>query len=143
MIFVALVAAAWGLERAASLSYDGPPALVWLGWALGVAAVGLIAWSAVAMQRAATNILPHRAADSLVTTGPFALSRNPIYLGTTTLLLAAGLVRQEPWLIGAAALDAVLVTKLAIQREEAHLAAKFGAAWEAYKARTGRWIGPV
>jgi len=143
MIFIALAVAAGASERAVPLSYDGPAALVWLGWALGGAGFALIAWSAITMSRASTNILPHRAAESLVTAGPFALSRNPIYLGTTTLLLAAALVRQEPWFLAAAALDAVLVTQLAIKREEAHLAARFGEAWDAYRARTGRWIGPV
>ncbi|MDX1717154.1 MAG: methyltransferase, partial [Anderseniella sp.] len=39
------------------------------------------------MFSARTNILPHRAADRLVTHGPFALTRNPIYVGNTIAML--------------------------------------------------------
>jgi protein-S-isoprenylcysteine O-methyltransferase Ste14 len=93
------------------------------------------------MSRQHANILPHRAATALVTSGPFALSRNPIYLGNTIAMAGAGLAFANPWFLPAALLAAVAVTRLAIRREEAHLAARFGAAWDAYSQRTARWFG--
>jgi len=93
------------------------------------------------MRRHKANILPHRAATALVTTGPFAISRNPIYLGNTTLLIGAALVLGNAWFLLAAIVAAWLVGILAIRREEAHLAAMFGDAWQAYAARTHRWLG--
>ncbi|MCR9218774.1 MAG: isoprenylcysteine carboxylmethyltransferase family protein [Alphaproteobacteria bacterium] len=142
MIFVGVCAFALLLEALAPLRYDGPAWLTQAGWALGAAAFALIGWSAWTMRRFKTNILPHRAADRIVRSGPFAFSRNPIYLGTTTLLVAAALVRAEPWFLFAAALDAVLVARLAIRREEEHLAARFPEEWPAYRSAVPRWIGP-
>ncbi|HEX2943806.1 MAG TPA: hypothetical protein VHO91_22305, partial [Rhodopila sp.] len=49
--------------------------------ALAIAAgIGLDGAAMLTMHRQRANILPHRAATALVTTGPFAISRNPIYL---------------------------------------------------------------
>lgn len=93
------------------------------------------------MTRHKANILPHRAATALVTSGPFALTRNPIYLGNTIALTGAGLAFANPWFVPAALAAATAVTRLGIVREEAHLAARFGAEWQAYARRTPRWLG--
>lgn len=92
------------------------------------------------MARAHTNILPHRPAGALLTSGPFRLSRNPIYAGNTIALAAMGLAFSNLWFTAAAAVMALLLYRLAIRREEAHLAARFGTAWEEYAARTPRWL---
>jgi protein-S-isoprenylcysteine O-methyltransferase Ste14 len=92
------------------------------------------------MHRHRANILPHRAATALVTSGPFALSRNPIYLGNTLLMTGAALLFGSLWLLAAALAAAVLVWALAIRREEVHLAAQFGDAWTEYTQRTRRWF---
>ena len=77
---------------------------------------------------------------ALITDGPFAQSRNPIYVGNTLLVAGAGLLFGVAWLIPAALAGAVLTQKLAIEREERHLAPRFGPAWEDYRARTPRWL---
>jgi len=112
-----------------------------LGVGLIAAGIALDLWAMFTMWRRRANILPHQAATALVTSGPFAWSRNPIYLGNTTLLVGAGLAFAMPWFLPAAMAAAVAVTHLAIVREEAHLNARFGAAWRDYAARTGRWLG--
>ncbi len=109
-------------------------ALLLLGLALDFSAMFVMA-------RHRANILPHRPATALVTTGPFRWSRNPIYLGNTLALCGAGLAFANPWFLAAAFAAALAVTPLAIQREEAHLARRFGADWDAYRARTARWLG--
>ena len=112
-----------------------------IGWALLLSGLGLDLAAMIVMTRHRANILPHRSATALVTTGPFAWSRNPIYLGNTIALCGAGLAFANPWFLLTALLAAFAVTRLAIQREEAHLARRFGAAWDAYRRRTGRWLG--
>ncbi|MCZ8146381.1 MAG: isoprenylcysteine carboxylmethyltransferase family protein [Roseomonas sp.] len=116
---------------------------VWavLGWVLLLAGLALDIAAMATMSRQRANILPHRAATALVTTGPFAWSRNPIYLGNTIAMTGAALAFANPWFLPAALLAAGAVTHLAIRREAAHLAARFGAAWEAYSQRTARWFG--
>lgn len=133
------------LDRAAPLpaSWVGAqwPAVRFLGDALLLAGVALDLWAMATMWRGKANILPHRAATALVTHGPFALSRNPIYLGNTCLLLGAGLAFGIAWFIPAAVIAAGLTSRLAIAREEAHLNARFGRAWREYRLRVNRWVG--
>ena len=111
-----------------------------IGGAAIAAGLGLDVWAMRTMQRRRANILPHRAATALVTTGPFALSRNPIYLANTLLLAGAGLAFANAWLLLGALAQAWMVSHLAIRREEAHLAIRFGGAWHAYAAKVPRWL---
>ena len=116
------------------------PAVRAIGVVPVLSGLGLDVYAMFEMRRLRANILPHRAATALVTTGPFALSRNPIHLGNTMLVAGAALVFSNPWFLAAAVIVAVLVEVLAIRREEKHLAARFGNAWRAYMKRTPRWI---
>lgn len=117
------------------------PGLTGIGWALVLIGLGFDFTAMFTMQRRRANILPHRSATALVTSGPFAWSRNPIYLGNTIAMIGIGLAFGNPWFIPAAMLAAAVVVPLAIRREEEHLAAQFGEAWEAYRQQTNRWIG--
>jgi protein-S-isoprenylcysteine O-methyltransferase Ste14 len=141
IVFGSAAVAAWLAGRALPLPWPALPALAMLGWAMIAAGLALDLWAMAVMWRQQANILPHRAATALVTAGPFAWSRNPIYLGNTLLLSGCGLAFGNAWLLLAAAAAAVAVTVLAIRREEAHLAARFGDAWTTYAARTARWFG--
>jgi len=85
-------------------------------------------------------VLPHRGSDALVTSGPFARFRNPIYLGDTMVLLGLAELTKNVWLVAGAAGFVALVTWLAILPEERHLEARFGEAYRAYKAGSRRWL---
>lgn len=111
-----------------------------LGLVAALAALALDISAALAFRRHRTTIMPNRPATALVTGGPFALSRNPIYVANTLLVGGLGLVFGIAWLVIAALLGALLTQKLAIEREERHLAARFGADWQAYAAQTPRWL---
>jgi protein-S-isoprenylcysteine O-methyltransferase Ste14 len=111
------------------------------GTVILLAGIGMDLAAMREMRRHRANILPHRAATALVTSGPFALSRNPIYLGNTLVMIGAALLFASLWLLLAAAAAALAVWALAIRREEAHLAAQFGGAWTDYTKRTPRWLG--
>jgi protein-S-isoprenylcysteine O-methyltransferase Ste14 len=71
----------------------------------------------------------------LVTTGPYARVRHPIYSGLLALLLATGLANATPSETGVAALVYVAGTLLRIRREEGLLRAAFGPEYEAYAKR--------
>ncbi|MGQ7791616.1 methyltransferase family protein [Faunimonas sp. B44] len=91
-------------------------------------------------RRHGTTLLPHKGADALVTEGPFAWSRNPIYVGNLLLIGGVGLAAGELWHLILVPVAAALIDRLAIEREEAHLAAKFGQAWRDYERRVRRWV---
>jgi protein-S-isoprenylcysteine O-methyltransferase Ste14 len=111
-----------------------------VGWMLVIGALGFMLWAFLAFRHHRTTILPHRGADSLITAGPFAVSRNPIYLAEAVLLAGLALVNGAIWYLVVIPPFMLAVTRLAIVREEAHLEARFGAAWRDYAARVRRWI---
>ena len=111
-----------------------------LGCALAGAGILLGLPAARLFQRAKTTIRPFEASSALVTTGPFRLTRNPIYLGFVLILLglAIFLGSLSPYL--AVVAFAILIDRRFIRVEEQMLEAKFGPAFLDFKARTRRWL---
>ena len=142
MIFASAVAAAVILGYVYPLGGVLPTgtAVRSIGALLLLAGIGFDVAAMREMRRHRANILPHRAATALVTSGPFALSRNPIYLGNMLVLTGAALLFGSLWLLLGAAAAGVAVTVLAIRREGAHLAAQFGDGWSEYARHTPRWM---
>ncbi len=142
VIFVAVFLAAWLMTRALPLALPGmnDPTQRVIGIGFGAIGLGLIAWAVFALMSHGTTVMPDRASTALVTSGPYALLRNPIYLGELLILLSLAEISESTWFLAAAAAFAALVTPLQIVPEERHLEARFGEAYLSYKARTRRWI---
>lgn len=111
-----------------------------LGAALIVTAVSLLVWGVRVMRLAGTSEKTSRPTTALVTTGPFRLSRNPLYISLTLCYVGVALTAQSLWSL--LLLPAVLVVMQGgvIYREERYLERKFGADYVRYKARVRRWI---
>jgi protein-S-isoprenylcysteine O-methyltransferase Ste14 len=127
------------------LSLVSPPVFGALGTLFGFWLVGLgllvTLMAAAQMALARTTVIPRRDPSSLVTSGLFAWSRNPIYLSDLMILLGAIL-----WLDAILALPLVagfawLIQTRFILDEEARLTAAFGPEFDLWAARTRRWIG--
>ncbi len=118
-----------------------PPELAHVAGALLVS-LGLAndIWCALTLRRHKTTILPHRPVSTLVTSGPFRYSRNPIYVSELALTFGVGLLLRSPWMILLTPLLFFALIKLAIEPEERHLEKKFGAEFQQYVARTPRWL---
>lgn len=112
----------------------------WAGVALAVAGVALMLAAAWRMAAHRTTLLPHLNPSALVTDGPFALTRNPIYLGDALILLGAILGWGALWALPLLPAFVWIVTRRFILPEEARLRAAFGEAFESWAARTPRWI---
>ncbi len=112
----------------------------WLGGGLALGGLGLAGWAVRTMYQAGTHPEPYRPATELVTTGPFRLCRNPIYLGFTLTYLGLALLLDALWCL--LLLPAVLVVMVhgVIAREEAYLERRFGQRYRAYRARVRRWL---
>lgn len=93
-----------------------------------------------AFQQAGTTVKPLEASSALITTGPFRLSRNPMYLGFGLVLLGVALMMGSltPFLV--IPLFVLLIDRLFIRVEEGMLAERFGQNWLAYKAGVRRWL---
>ncbi len=92
------------------------------------------------MRRVSTNIQPTRGADHLVTSGPFAITRNPIYLGNTAVVLGLAPMFSNAWFVVSAIAAAIATQVLQIRREESHLEVRFGKRWRDYRKKVRRWI---
>ena len=111
-----------------------------IGGVMAAGAVLLFAFSLRSLMRARTTVMPTRPADHLVTSGPFAVSRNPIYLADTMLVIAIGLIAGSVWFPILAIIAAMVTTRLAILPEESSLAAHFGKKYRDYAGKVRRWI---
>lgn len=139
LIFLGSLALGYGLHALAPLALPLPILFKAAGaLALG-AGLALILWASSTLSRAGTAILPHHAARRLVTAGPFAWSRNPIYLGEALIIAGFGGVEGALGYLVAAAVFVLAMTQFAVVREEAHLAVRFGQQWEDYAGRVRRW----
>lgn len=110
------------------------------GIILVLVAVAMIALAFQALKRASTTVRPDRPAEHLVTDGPFALTRNPLYLADTIALIGIGLIAGSAWFLILAIIAAFATQKLAIEREERHLDTRFGKKYRDYCRRVRRWI---
>ena len=82
---------------------------------------------------------PERA-SALVTTGVFGVTRNPMYLGMTAVLLGLGVWTGNAAALVPALLFVPFITAVQIRAEEAAMRRLFGPAFDAYAARTPRWL---
>ena len=125
---------------AISIPFPEGPVFRSIGVLLLIAVVAIDIWSISTLRAAHTTVMPNRKSTNLVTTGPFSLSRNPIYVGNVLLLLALALILANAWFVLFAAITAIAIQKFAIEREELHLLAVFGAEYESYCRRVRRWL---
>lgn len=141
---VAAIAAAlmWGIAAALpSLRVDVPHA----GLIAGIcAALGVLIGGAglITLRRARTthNPLHPEAATSLVTTGVYRWTRNPMYLGSLPLLAGWAVYLQHAGALLAVPLFMLYLIRFQIIPEERALAAKFGGQFDAYRQRVRRWL---
>lgn len=139
--FAAAIVGGWWLDRAGwPLALGSGEALRWLGWLLVAVALLIFGWSLLTLRRHRTTVNPYRGATALCTDGPFALSRNPIYLADWFVLAGASLILASAWPLVFAPLVWALVRYGVIRHEEAHLEARFGEAYRSYKLRVRRWL---
>ncbi|MBX3015861.1 MAG: isoprenylcysteine carboxylmethyltransferase family protein [Caldilineaceae bacterium] len=99
----------------------------------------VLARRALARQGQPTD--PGQPTSELVTTGVFAISRNPLYLGGSVVLAGIAFAINWPW--GLIFLLPALVAchYLLIAPEERYLAAKFGGHYKHYATSVRRWLG--
>lgn len=132
------LALTWGIGALWPL---GIPYGSWLGGALALAGLALMIAAALRMAARRTTIIPHLKPSALVTDGPFALTRNPIYLGDALVLLGVMLWGQALLALPLLPAFVWIITRRFILPEEGRLRAAFGAEFDTWAARTPRWIG--
>jgi protein-S-isoprenylcysteine O-methyltransferase Ste14 len=128
------------LERVFPMNLLAGRSIVLAGRILVAAAVLLAVWAISTFRRAGTSPKPTAPTTSLVATGPYRFSRNPMYVSLTLLYVGISLWARAAWPLFF--LPSVLLTIQigVVDREERYLEAKFGEEYGRFKARVGRWI---
>jgi protein-S-isoprenylcysteine O-methyltransferase Ste14 len=111
-----------------------------LGAIFFVLAIGLVAWAWVSLARHHTDVRPWKPTTAIVRSGPYALTRNPIYLGFALFQLGAGLW-YDALAVVLMTIPAIAATNAwIIAREESYLDRKFGESYASYLKDVRRWL---
>jgi protein-S-isoprenylcysteine O-methyltransferase Ste14 len=110
--------------------------------ALFVAAALLGPLAVMAFGRASTTVNPIRIenASTLVTSGIYRVSRNPMYASLATFLVMLAMLLSNLWLLFGPLFFIVFTTRFQIIPEERVMLAKFGDAFLQYRQNVRRWL---
>jgi protein-S-isoprenylcysteine O-methyltransferase Ste14 len=112
----------------------------WLGGMMFALALVLFAWAIATMTRAGSNVPTSLPTTTIVETGPYRFTRNPIYLGMFLGLVGLAIAFDSLWLLATLVPFAFLIRYGVVAREEAYLERKFGDVYSHYRARVRRWL---
>lgn len=112
----------------------------WLGWSLIVVAIVLGLTSLCLFWLLRTTVIPQGRPAQLVTGGPFALSRNPMYVALTAGYCGAAIMITRAWSLVALAGPLAIVQLVVIPFEEQRMKESFGQAYADYCRRVRRWL---
>lgn len=131
---------AYALNHLIPLRIAHSPALVFAGYTLVAISLLIIGTSSWSFRRFNTHIEPWKPTTRIITTGCFAVSRNPIYLALCVACVGIGMILHSWWMVFSVIPAALLLYHLVIAREEAYLEKKFGEAYVQYKRHVRRWL---
>lgn len=101
----------------------------------------LLSLSAFALfWRKHTSVMPQRPTTAIIQSGPFRMTRNPLYLSMTLIYIGVCLVMNTAWPLLLLPLLLLIMHRGVILREERYLEQKFGDEYISYRSRVRRWI---
>ena len=111
-----------------------------LGLILLIVSIVLIVMAFKELKDYETTYIPDGQPEKLVNTGPFKISRNPIYLGMFGILIASAFLMQSISALLIPFLFISIIQNTWIPHEEEKLKEKFPEQWEQYISSTKRWL---
>ena len=121
------------------LSVPFPDWLRWAGFALGLASLGFWSWTQVALGKEWSPQLQLREEHHLVTTGPYARIRHPLYTAMMGYGIGLALVTAN-WVFIILAVAVIAGLFARVPKEEQMMIKEFGEDYRAYMQRTGRFL---
>ena len=116
-----------------------PVWLRWVGVAIGVVAGSFLIWTFRTLDRNLTDTVATRKNHVLVTTGPYRWVRHPFY-GAFALSVLANSLAAANWYLFVTGAAAFALIVIRTGKEEENLIARFGARYEHYMDRTGKFF---
>lgn len=114
-----------------------------IGGVLTVLGFAILIWAGVLFKAKKTTVNPFRpkTTSSIVSSGPYRITRNPMYLGMLLLIVAAAFWWPHWWLtIPIIAIFYIYMTTMQIIPEERALEKKFGSEYTRYTQKVRRWL---
>jgi protein-S-isoprenylcysteine O-methyltransferase Ste14 len=137
--FLLAIVAGIGLDNLYRLSAR-PPGWAPAGVTLVLLGAALLLWALHEFRSNHTSIEPWKPTTAIIESGPFAYSRNPVYIGFALVTIGVG-TWVDRGMIVLLAIPAFLATdRWIVPREEVYLERKFGEAYLRYRRRVRRWI---
>ena len=97
---------------------------------------------AMSFRRAGTTVNPMKpeTTRALVSTGIYRFTRNPMYIGLLLALIGWAVFLAAPWALVGPLAFVLYIGRFQIAPEERALSKRFGADFDAYKAKVRRWL---
>ncbi|NJC97271.1 MAG: isoprenylcysteine carboxylmethyltransferase family protein [Anaerolineales bacterium] len=105
------------------------------GWSLLLTGVLLALWATTAFED-----MDSEKPGKVITSGPYAFSRNPMYVAWILIYLAIAILVNTWWLIVLVPIPLLVTHFYDVQREERRLEEKFGEAYRQYRSRVRRYL---
>jgi protein-S-isoprenylcysteine O-methyltransferase Ste14 len=140
---------AWALAILAGLGLDwvyplpSIPASVpaaWIGAAIFVLGLAIAIWAIATIRKAGSNVETVKPTTTIIASGPYGFTRNPIYTGMFLGLIGLAVGFDSLWLLATLVPFALVIRYGVVAREEAYLERKFGSVYLDYKSRVRRWL---
>ena len=139
IVFLAAILLGIALNRARSLPFR-PSAFRLLGPLVTLCAVLLFLFSFREFRVAGTSVRGSERTTTIVRTGPYRFSRNPIYLSFVFLVLGLSVWLNDAWLLITLVPAIGFIAAIVIPREERFLERNFHDQYLSYKATVRRWL---
>jgi protein-S-isoprenylcysteine O-methyltransferase Ste14 len=118
--------------------------ILWISRVAGIFIVALgvlVAFSALRLFRdSSTTTVPFETPARFVTSGPYRVSRNPMYLGLTLIYLGVAGTQGQVWPLILLPVLLGYLDRVVIPVEERSLLQVFGDEYRQYRARVRRWL---
>lgn len=111
-----------------------------IGSAISVLGFVLLTACMMVFHKAGTNVPTNLPVTTIVEKGPYAFSRNPIYVALTMIYVGAAIAVKSIWTLGLIVPVLLIIRYGVVAREETYLAQRFGDAYLSYKKRVRRWL---
>jgi len=116
------------------------PPFIYFGWVFIIFGAILNLWTDSLFKKKKTTVKPFENPTELIITGPFKISRHPMYLGMVAVLLGVAILHGTLITLIFPVIFIVLLEKLFIPYEESNLKEAFGENYTKYKDRVKRWL---
>jgi protein-S-isoprenylcysteine O-methyltransferase Ste14 len=141
-VALVMAGAMWAASVAAPMAYMPDGIRLFAGIAFAIAGIATALSGVIAFRRARTTVNPLKpeTSSSLVTSGIYRFTRNPMYVGLALVLLGWAVFLPSVWTLLGPLVFAFYMTRFQIVPEERTLMGLFGATYSEYQARVRRWI---